>query len=630
MVLAHIKFQFGQRNSNRSSVDEAHAHYRYSLGLYYELLMSHKLEDLQAMALICVHLRNFTKPGAAWMMTRKTLDMALELGLHRSAKAWSEESRVEPEEVETRKRVFWTLHGLHVHLSGKLGRPMPIRLEDIDIEFPEPISDAMPGEPPKCSFLVGIQACKITAILSQMYSSIYAVRRDPAMHEATVRRLEELLHQWRSEIPPELSDPAHCEAEEKIYALYVSFWDAEFQLLLHHPAICLSSNMEFVTQNSNICLMAATKMLQVVEQLNKYNSLDPPWINLTVYLAAIFTTLFVQSQRQEPLSLIEMEKLRRDMAIWLDIMGELGRILGSGNRLQESIRTIIDQALGAIAHRLSIAKPQAQTSQVDPTAAMVAAAIASEANRVSQEQAAASAGQDGIANSVYASYQDPSTGGDAKPRQSSTYLPPDDVSQTNPYPANSQSDYAYPDPSVAASSVPTYGNANGSAAAAAAANAFAAEQGYVPASSEQPLSSRNQQGANVAITSAGQNNQASYDMYAATAPQTQQMQQNQQAAANAVMYNLGATVGSGSHPQNDWLKWSQAFQPMQGQGQDYLSGANTLMTLRGTDGSTNGTAAGTVGVTTDVRPASMPAQWPNMLFTDASTGIPPAGDGSGA
>ncbi|KAF2093612.1 hypothetical protein NA57DRAFT_20991, partial [Rhizodiscina lignyota] len=328
MMLAHLKYQLGQRNQDKNSTDEAHAHYRLCLGLFYDLTISPKLEDVQAMALISIHLRNFTKPGAAWMMTRKAFDVAIELGLHRSAKAWSEETKMDDLEIETRKRVFWSLHGLHVHLSGKLGRPMPIRMEDVDIEFPEPVNDNLHTEAPKCSFLVGIQACKITALLSQMYSSIYAVRRDPLAHEQTVRRLEELLHQWRNDIPHEISDPSRCKDENRVFALYVQYWDAEFQLLLHHPAICLSTNPEFVTQNSNICLMAATKMLQVVEQLQQFNSLDLPWINVTVYLAAIFTTLFVQSQRQEPITLIEMEKLRRDMAIWLDVMGEIGKLLG--------------------------------------------------------------------------------------------------------------------------------------------------------------------------------------------------------------------------------------------------------------------------------------------------------------
>lgn len=627
MVLAQIQYQFGQRNKEPSSVYEAAQHLRYSLGFYYEMMRSHQLEDLQALALICVQLRNFTKPGSAWIVTRRTLDVALELGLHRSAKAWGEDGRLDSNEIETRKRVFWTLHGLHVHLSGKLGRPMPFRLEDVDIEFPEPVSDAMPGEPAKCSFLVGVQVCKLTSLFSQMYSGVYTVRRDPSQHETTVKRLEEYLEKWRSDLPHELSDPSHCEGEQKVCALYIQFFDAEFQLLLHHPAVCLSSNPSFVEWNSNICLMAATKMLQVLEQLKAFNSLDLPWINLTVYLSGIFTTLFVQSQRQEPISLIEMEKLRRDMSIWLDIMGELGRILGSGNRLQDSIRLIIDHALSAIAHRLNIQKPQAVATQIDPTAAMVAAAIATEANRVSQEQAsaAASAGHDTLPGAVFAPYTDPATAGDVKSRPSGGFHSSDDATQASMYPTITATGaaYSYSDPSV--TPLQAFTDANGSAASAAAAvNAFAAEQGYVPAAEQQGT----QRSASIALAATTpQQAPADYGLYATGTPTPQQLPQQAQQAANAtaVMYNMGGAVDVVPHTQNDWMRWSaQALgQPLPANG-EYITGANTLMTLRGNEGSPGTTAGGV-----EASHAPVQGQWPAMLYTSASSNLGPQPDGTG-
>lgn len=328
MVLAQIKYQFGLRNGDKQSQEESSRHYTYSLSFYYDLLMSHKLEDVQAMALISVHLRNFSKPGAALSMVRKTLDMALELGLHRSTKAWNEDPKTDALEIEMRKRVFWTIYLLHVHVSGKLGRPMPLRMDDIDVEFPEPINDNLPNEPPRCSFLVGIQGIKCSALLGHMYASVYAVRRDPNAHESIVKRLDEMLRDWKANVPAELSDPNQCPDESKVFALYVQFWEAEYQLLLHHPAICLSSDPEWAANDASVCLTAANYMLKVVEQLRQLNSLDLPWINVTVYLAAMFTTLFVQSTRVTHISLLEMEKLRRDMAIWLEIMGDIGVKLG--------------------------------------------------------------------------------------------------------------------------------------------------------------------------------------------------------------------------------------------------------------------------------------------------------------
>ncbi|KAL9042907.1 MAG: hypothetical protein Q9214_003649, partial [Letrouitia sp. 1 TL-2023] len=64
-------------------------HYHYALGFYPELMASHTLQDVQALAMLSLHMRAFPKPGACWMMTSVTLNLAIELGLHRSCRSWA-------------------------------------------------------------------------------------------------------------------------------------------------------------------------------------------------------------------------------------------------------------------------------------------------------------------------------------------------------------------------------------------------------------------------------------------------------------------------------------------------------------------------------------------------------------
>jgi hypothetical protein len=45
-----------------------------------------------------------------------------------------------------RKRTFWGLLTVQTKVSGKLGRPMPLRLDDFDVELPEPIDDELLSE----------------------------------------------------------------------------------------------------------------------------------------------------------------------------------------------------------------------------------------------------------------------------------------------------------------------------------------------------------------------------------------------------------------------------------------------------------------------------------------------------
>ena len=59
--------------------------------------------------------------------------LALSLGMHRSA---STNYRISPVERERRKRTWWMIYFFERILSLKLGQPISIRDEDIDVELP--------------------------------------------------------------------------------------------------------------------------------------------------------------------------------------------------------------------------------------------------------------------------------------------------------------------------------------------------------------------------------------------------------------------------------------------------------------------------------------------------------------
>ncbi len=190
MVFAIMFFQYSVRNLEDSSQQaslnaQSNLHYHYALGMFYELCCSHTIQDAQAMVMICSHLRNFPKPGASWILSRLTVTFAMELGLHRSIKRWGPDADVSAYDIEIRKRVFWSTLAICVTLSGKLGRPMPFRLEDFDIEIPEPMDDdnldeidmPLAQRSGKCAHNIGIQAFKIHCHYLAMFSTIYTVFR---------------------------------------------------------------------------------------------------------------------------------------------------------------------------------------------------------------------------------------------------------------------------------------------------------------------------------------------------------------------------------------------------------------------------------------------------------------------
>jgi hypothetical protein len=337
MMLATIQYQIATRNNQQSTMlEESHSHYQYALSFYKQLLQGkHNLEDVQALAMICHHLRNFPKPGAAWILTSITYLFALELGLHRSVKAWADGTgKLSKLDIEMRKRVFWTLNALQVNLNGKLGRPMPISNEDIDVEFPDPMNDCLPGEETKldsfhqCSFQVGIQVAKYTVLELELYKTIYAVRHSPGAYLDNLKRLETGIQQWKDELPQELQDPSRASPDNHIFALYLEYWYQAYHLLLHHPAVCRSVDPVVINSNLEKCLDASQKMLHNCTEMMHKKSLDIPWINTVVYIAATFTTLFASSMRKEQLTPVDMTKLKSDMATWISVLGECDHFLG--------------------------------------------------------------------------------------------------------------------------------------------------------------------------------------------------------------------------------------------------------------------------------------------------------------
>lgn len=383
MVFAVMFFQYAARNwenaDQRSELNHSsNLHYHYALGFFAQLVANLNLQKVQALAIICLHLRSFPKPGACWKMTAITLNLAIDLGLHRSAREWVSPSSVTgPLEAEMRKRVFWSILTIHISVSGKLGRPMALRSDDFDVEIPDAIDDELIDEggldtsrPSKCAFLVSIEEFKSMTILMDLYNIIYAVKRtSPEVYVNTVRQLNHRMQQWYDQSPPQLR-PESADEENRVHAQYMITWLLEFQLLLHHPSLSLTDSPEFNHENLTICMDVSRKLLYHVKIIQKYRSLDTNWQSGALYVLAISTTLFGHWERKDEITAASLVVLRDEMDSWLSIMGDVGALLGplglstasalladllagSGKRLQQTVQVIVEGTLKRLARHLA-------------------------------------------------------------------------------------------------------------------------------------------------------------------------------------------------------------------------------------------------------------------------------------
>ena len=343
MLFAVMIFQYASRNwesgDQSSKLNElSNRHYHYALSFYPQLVVSHTVEDVQAMAMICLHLRSFPKPGACWKMTTMTLNLAVDLGLHRSALQWvptmPKRSMLE---VEMRKRIFWSILTIHIIVSGKLGRPMALGPQDFDVEVPQALDDDLLSDAGldtsthgKCGFLVGIEVFKSQLIFMDLYSKIYAVRRSPGTYIETVRSLDDRIHRWYEQTPRQLRpESASNDEEGRMHAQYMSTCFLEFRLLLHHPSLSLTTSAEFNSENLNICMDASRRMLFHVKQIQRYRSLDTNWQTAALYALAISTTLYGYWEHKESVTSASLATLKDEMDSWISIMADVGGLLGT-------------------------------------------------------------------------------------------------------------------------------------------------------------------------------------------------------------------------------------------------------------------------------------------------------------
>lgn len=328
-------YQYSTRNAMQLANDWR-AYHRYALSHLPDLLRDATLPGIQAVVLMAYSLRGFPLPGAAWMISSWALARAIEMGLHRSVSAWSStEANMDAHEIEMRKRIFWSLLVCHVTIGCKLGRPLAIRLEDFDVELPGPVLDNLPHEVDesnwrKCSFRIGIYSFKWLAIYMQLYSTIYTVRPfSQQPYEVALKNLERDLDSWVKTFPDELHASNSLPIQDLVCALYLDLGHQHLRLLLHHPALCNTPNRALTTTNLDVCLDASSRLLDIAGQIRDLKSLDTTWFNTTTFIAAIFTTLFAHTERQNDITSAELTTLREEMDRWLDIMGDIGQLLGA-------------------------------------------------------------------------------------------------------------------------------------------------------------------------------------------------------------------------------------------------------------------------------------------------------------
>ena len=355
VVMAIITHQMAVRNPSmaKSEFDKSNRYFHYSLSFFSALLRDPRLLSVQAMAMLLVHSRNLPKPGYSWSLSKMVLSRCVEMNMHRSHKSLKlpKSQQFNPLEIELRKRVFWVVLKKIVTSGVKLGRPMPMDMSDMDIEFPEALLDSEISElgiveprSGRCNYWSGLHIIRQTPLWMDLYNKIIKVRKPPLEYVQHVGVLDARLLEWKAQCDRDFTHEPE-DGSTQVARHFVETWFAEYRLLLHHPSLSTTMSTDHAEKNLEICHQAALTLFRgVLTLFEKFKGADFTWHSTVSYVLAAGMSIEYYSQRKQytPESFREMQHELQD---WLKIMKIAGAVLGSGDQLVKFFKPLCDKVL---------------------------------------------------------------------------------------------------------------------------------------------------------------------------------------------------------------------------------------------------------------------------------------------
>jgi hypothetical protein len=301
------------------------------------------IHNIEAMTLLVVyHLRSASSHGI-WYMIGLAMRTCIDLGMHRK----SHEQNLSAEDVDWRRRLFWTVYSLERTIAISLGRPLSIPDRQIDVPLPEP------GRPTTASTSTSPQDSSFYPCSSSSSSSSLTM----ALHLFRLRRIESRIYHsiYRSDKPLATLRP-------KIDPLYASLSAWRVSLLtslspsspeLNYPLLHYNRTLRLLIQPflpvlpltdafHGFCLRAAGDICQAHKRLHQTLDYGHSFIAVqTVFVAGLTLLHGLWRWTDEVWSVALADDLRA-CSLVLFVMGERAPWV---RRYRDAFEMLIDAAM---------------------------------------------------------------------------------------------------------------------------------------------------------------------------------------------------------------------------------------------------------------------------------------------
>ncbi|GEQ69137.1 hypothetical protein JCM33374_g2808 [Metschnikowia sp. JCM 33374] len=255
------------RSANNESLEDDGFKYFLEARKLIDITNVSDIPSIQTIVMMIIYLQCSARLSTCYSYIGIALRSALKEGLHRNLEVFHSRRKLDPIEIDTRKRLFYTIYKMDIYINSLLGLPGSINEDEFDQDFPIELDDELIT---RDSFHVDKQngrlsssACanhhtKLTMLLSRIVKELYPIKVKPKIGSSnpspnihdTVTTLEFELKNWMENVPLELrpTDPSNSNGDSHIperfklanYYLHVAFLNC--QISLYRPFIHYISN----------------------------------------------------------------------------------------------------------------------------------------------------------------------------------------------------------------------------------------------------------------------------------------------------------------------------------------------------------------------------------------------------
>ncbi|SCW03116.1 LAFE_0G03290g1_1 [Lachancea fermentati] len=305
------------------------------------------IQAIQTIFMLTIFLQCSAKLTTCYSYIGVALRSAMREGLHRKIT----NPNLSPVDLETKKRLFWTIYKMDVYMNCILGLPSCLSEEDVDQELPgdydddritENGIDPQPwGKISSCG--MNNEHTKLIMIMKHIYEKVYRHRNEAHSASLTFDKINSVqteLNNWSMALPLQLKpnynfvDPQ----EESLYLQANKFLHLDYlhaNIMLYRPFIHNFTSdpkqfphLVFEISMAHNCIKTAQEIVQLAcEMVNKKVLSGSYWFSVhTIFFSVaclIYFTHQLHLKRPTSIEKSVLDGIQRDLKLGIDVLLKL-------------------------------------------------------------------------------------------------------------------------------------------------------------------------------------------------------------------------------------------------------------------------------------------------------------------